>query len=737
MARLAVDVLGRPTVSVDDLPIPLSPRQLALVVRLALARHRATPASRLLAAWPDPHQASDGALRVALTRLRPMLAPAQLTRVDGGYLLHPSPAIDADRFEQLVRAARDSDGAPEARVAQLDAALALWRGPAFDGLTDLDWAHHEATRLDELHEQTRDFRHELVLGLPGALGDDLIAQLTVDLARTPGREHRAGLLATAFYRAGRQGDALGVLADVREYLRDQLGLTPGRSLDELELRILNHDPRLALGTATALTTHPAVDRQMAAARALLREGASLAAEPVADAALGAARSHGHRDQIVTCLLLVAEIAVATGTRPIEPLIDEAHALARVSASGELMAQAALAKFGHGVAVEWQPALVDLTEPLALLPPAATVRIELLAAAAALLAFNGETAATEQLLHAAEDTHRAIGSSYSEAVWLATRAILGDPQRSDEAIGDAARAVELALAAGDSRLVVVAIHAVLKVGWTCAALDAVDGTLDALDEHSRRAGIVFGRVRVQIATGALALARGDLGRAAAAVEATRQIGEQLGGHAAGPAARWQDLQLALERGEGVQLVPLLRTLPVGGATGISVLALAAEFGDATDLERLREHVDDVKPSDTFTLQVALTARAAAARGDAELGEWAVPVLERLGRHVVLHGFGSIVLGPAPLFLGYAHAARGDWSAALAAFTGAEEIADDAGAALWLAEARICQARAHAELGAAEQAVRVLIGTTVESGWGRVRALAADVEAVLTHREPARR
>src|SRR5690606_32449816 len=98
--------------------------------------------------------------------------------------------------------------------------------------------------------------------------------------------------------------------------------------------------------------HPAIERQLVAARALLREGAALAAQPVAEAALGAARSHGHRAQLAAALLLAADVAVATGSRPVEPLVDEAQAVARLVGSGELLAKTALAKFGRGVPADW-------------------------------------------------------------------------------------------------------------------------------------------------------------------------------------------------------------------------------------------------------------------------------------------------------------------------------------------------------------------------------------------------
>ena len=48
----------------------------------------------------------------------------------------------------------------------------------------------------------------------------------------------------ALYRAGRQADALSVYRETSELLREELGLEPGRSLQELERSILEHDPSL-------------------------------------------------------------------------------------------------------------------------------------------------------------------------------------------------------------------------------------------------------------------------------------------------------------------------------------------------------------------------------------------------------------------------------------------------------------------------------------------------------------
>ena len=50
----------------------------------------------------------------------------------------------------------------------------------------------------------------------------------------------------ALYRSGRQADALAAYRDVRRVLLDELGLQPGRALQELEQAILRHEPDLDL-----------------------------------------------------------------------------------------------------------------------------------------------------------------------------------------------------------------------------------------------------------------------------------------------------------------------------------------------------------------------------------------------------------------------------------------------------------------------------------------------------------
>src|SRR5207247_8032769 len=52
-------------------------------------------------------------------------------------------------------------------------------------------------------------------------------------------------LMLALYRSGRQAEALEVYRQARRTLLDELGLEPGRRLQELERAILRQDARLA------------------------------------------------------------------------------------------------------------------------------------------------------------------------------------------------------------------------------------------------------------------------------------------------------------------------------------------------------------------------------------------------------------------------------------------------------------------------------------------------------------
>lgn len=244
-------VLGPLLVQRDDgvhLPVHGSRRQAVLAALLA-ARGGAVRADALVEAlWEGtPTPAAATSLQTYVSRLRTVLGPEAVVFGPGGYrLVVAGDEIDLVRFEGLsargARALREDD--PVDAQTLLREALDLWRGPAFEGFADLSLTRPEAARAEERRLTAEELLcdAELRLGRP-ADALDVLARL---VGQHPLREEARRLHALALYRSGRQADALASLADGRRVLQDELGLDPGRPLQDLEQRILRQDPSLDL-----------------------------------------------------------------------------------------------------------------------------------------------------------------------------------------------------------------------------------------------------------------------------------------------------------------------------------------------------------------------------------------------------------------------------------------------------------------------------------------------------------
>ncbi|MGW1818021.1 AfsR/SARP family transcriptional regulator [Streptomyces sp. NPDC002125] len=191
------------------------------------------------------------ALQANVVRLRRILKDItglggeQLVRTVGsGYLLDVAPGvIDAHRFAEMA----DKGGAlvrsdPRAAVAELEAALALWRGPAL-----LDAADGLRCRAQAAHlEERRVSAYEDLVA--AKLADDAervsLAELRQFAADHSERERLSELLMLALYRDGRQAEALEVFHGARRRLADDLGLEPGRALYSAYQAILAQDEEL-------------------------------------------------------------------------------------------------------------------------------------------------------------------------------------------------------------------------------------------------------------------------------------------------------------------------------------------------------------------------------------------------------------------------------------------------------------------------------------------------------------
>ena len=243
---LRLGVLGEIVAARDSAALPMGGRrQRAVLAALVMARGEAVPADRLVeCVWGETPPANPaGTLQSYVSHLRRALEPEVGARSRSGviassgtgYALRlPEDAVDAWRFEQAVTASPGSP--PDRTAAVLDAALRLWRGPAYADYADEPWARAEVARLTELRHLAR----ERLLGarldvVEAAL---LVGELEALVADDPLREERWRLLVLALYRAQRQADALAALRRARATLRESLGVDPGPALRLLEEQVL-------------------------------------------------------------------------------------------------------------------------------------------------------------------------------------------------------------------------------------------------------------------------------------------------------------------------------------------------------------------------------------------------------------------------------------------------------------------------------------------------------------------
>ena len=192
--------------------------------------------------------APEGAGRTVQTyvsQLRKLLeGDARLETRPGGYTLEIEPTdIDARRFERAVLAAGETTD-PSQRLAEVDDALAWWRGPPLAEFAGAGWADREASRLEAIHLDAVKRRHDALLAL--GRGGEAVAELEPLVRLHPLDEGLWAQLMIALYRTGRQGDALRTYQQARHHLVDELGIEPSAELADLERRILGRDPSLVL-----------------------------------------------------------------------------------------------------------------------------------------------------------------------------------------------------------------------------------------------------------------------------------------------------------------------------------------------------------------------------------------------------------------------------------------------------------------------------------------------------------
>ncbi|WP_335988598.1 AfsR/SARP family transcriptional regulator [Glycomyces sp. MUSA5-2] len=230
----------------------------SLLAILALTPGRVVPYGRLgEAIWDD---GEPGHLRRTLQtyagRLRDLIGADRIGGGPHGLVLHAcDDDVDAARFERQARAAGDR--------AQLEAALALWRGEAFEDIGCHWLTGTVAPRLEALRLEAVERRVDL--DLAEGRHEAAVAELERLVALHPLRETLWTRLLVALDRSGRGAEALDRFDAARAALADALGADPGPDLRRLHADLL---AGRALSALPPRTPPPTVPRQLPAGPAV-------------------------------------------------------------------------------------------------------------------------------------------------------------------------------------------------------------------------------------------------------------------------------------------------------------------------------------------------------------------------------------------------------------------------------------------------------------------------------------
>src|SRR3989454_4568113 len=414
-------LLGPVEAVIDGQPVALpAAKPRALLAILLLDRNRVVSVGRLVEdLWGDePPETATKALQGYVSQLRKALGAERVLTKPPGYSLRVEEGeLDLDRFEQLVREGREllASGDSKAAARRLGEALDLWRGTPFAEFLAEPFARDAGARLEEARLAALEDRIEADL----ALGRHarLLPELEELVAREPLRERPRAQLMLALYRSGRQADALELYRRTRETLNEELGIEPSLELQELERRMLQHDPTLERARAPERVADDGV------LAPLTRRPQLLVLAALALAAVAAV--------IAAIALTGGSSGNSTGNGELRSFVDKVEGFLVQSRDGRRSVAAA----------------VDSAFSCKLTPHAALVQLnsvqrnrQSLLQQAAALAVPG----TEEALNASDLLQQSVHASFTAdghySDWLAGRKRCGPPDQSPDL--RAARAADL-------------------------------------------------------------------------------------------------------------------------------------------------------------------------------------------------------------------------------------------------------------------------------------------------------
>lgn len=266
--RLEIRVLGPLEASYGGRVMDVgSSKQRCLLALLALQPNKVVSQEEIIdLLWDRPPDSCQNLVHTYVSRLRKVIGPEPgrlVSAPHGGYrLILDGDQLDLLRFDEFAGSAREAQGRdPHESVRLFDQALAVWRGSLLADLPANLRAHPVAHSIT-----ARRFAVALEYA-DTALGLDLRQERVVEHLRLltgeePLHEALHARLMLALAASGQQAAALGLFAEVRGRLDEELGVAPGADITAAHLRILRDDP--ASAPSSRPTAHSPVPAQLPA-----------------------------------------------------------------------------------------------------------------------------------------------------------------------------------------------------------------------------------------------------------------------------------------------------------------------------------------------------------------------------------------------------------------------------------------------------------------------------------------
>jgi DNA-binding SARP family transcriptional activator len=260
----------------------------SLLAALLLRHGQLVPTETLIDdLWGDsPPSTANNLVSIYVHRLKKVIGDTggrMLVYRAPGYMLRVAPGdLDLEDFESLAAEGADALLAADAEraAALLGTALGLWRGRLLADVPQTPLLATFADRAAELWITTTELRVEADLRCGRAV--QVVPELRGLVLEHPLRERLWALLIRALEEAGRRAEALEAYAQARQVISDELGVDPGRELQQLYAELLAADasqpsaapprprPRMTPGIpdaadATAAGVAPVVPRAAATA----------------------------------------------------------------------------------------------------------------------------------------------------------------------------------------------------------------------------------------------------------------------------------------------------------------------------------------------------------------------------------------------------------------------------------------------------------------------------------------